>query len=177
MKTLSHTLLAAVAALGIAVTGAMAQAQAPKAEPLKPVSPAALAAAKEILVAKNVSAIYQGAIPGLTQRIKDAMLQSNLNLQKDLDEAAAKVVKDMTGREQEIGEQMAKIYANAFTEQELKDLATFYKSPLGKKTIDAEPDAFNKSRIYMGEWAQKISEEINTKLRAEMKARGKPVSG
>ena len=175
MKTLSHTLLAAVAALGIAVTGAMAQA--PKAEPLKPVSPAALASAKEILVAKNVSAIYQGAIPGLTQRIKDAMLQSNLNLQKDLDEAAAKVVKDMTGREQEIGEQMAKIYANAFTEQELKDLATFYKSPLGKKTIDAEPDAFNKSRIYMGEWAQKISEEINTKLRAEMKARGKPVSG
>jgi hypothetical protein len=83
----------------------------------------------------------------------------------------------MTGREQEIGEQMAKIYANAFTEQELKDLATFYKSPLGKKTIDAEPDAFNKSRIYMSEWAQKISEEINTKLRAEMKARGKPVSG
>ncbi len=175
MKKLSHTLLAAVAALGIAVTGAMAQA--PKSEPLKPVSAGALASAKEILVAKNVSAIYQGAIPGLTQRVKDSILQSNLNLQKDLDEAAAKVVKDMTGREQEIGEQMAKIYANAFTEQELKDIATFYKSPLGKKVIDAEPEAFNQSRIYMGEWAQKITEEINTKLRAEMKARGKPVSG
>ena len=175
MKTLSHTLLAAVAALGIAVTGAMAQA--PKSEPLKPVSAGALASAKEILAAKNVSAIYQGAIPGLAQRVKDTMIQSNLNLQKDLDEAAAKVVKDMTGREQEIGEQMAKIYANAFTEQELKDIATFYKSPLGKKVIDAEPTAFNQSRIYMGEWAQKITEEINTKVRAEMKARGKPVSG
>ena len=177
MKKLSYTLLAAVAALGITLTGAMAQAQAPKAEPLKPVSPASLAAAKEILVAKNVSSIYQGAVPGLVTRIKDAMLQSNLNLQKDLDEAAAKVAKDLAGREQEIGEQMAKIYANAFTEQELKDLAAFYKSPLGKKTIDAEPTAFNQSRIYMGEWAQKFSEEINTKLRAEMKARGKPVSG
>ena len=175
MKTLSHTLLAAVAALGIAVTGAMAQA--PQSEPLKPVSAGALASAKEILVAKNVTAIYQGAIPGLTQRVKDSILQSNLNLQKDLDEAAAKVAKDMTGREQEIGEQMAKIYANAFTEQELKDIATFYKSPLGKKVIDAEPTAFNQSRIYMGEWAQKITEEINTKVRAEMKARGKPVSG
>ena len=175
MKKLSYTLLAAVAALGIAVTGTMAQA--PKSEPLKPVSAGALASAKEILAAKNVSAIYQGAIPGLAQRVKDTMIQSNLNLQKDLDEAAAKVVKDMTGREQEIGEQMAKIYANAFTEQELKDIATFYKSPLGKKVIDAEPTAFNQSRIYMGEWAQKITEEINTKVRAEMKARGKPVSG
>jgi len=177
MKKLSYTLLAAVAALGITLTGAMAQAQAPKSEPLKPVSPAAIAAAKEILAAKNVQSIYQGAVPGLVNRIKDAMLQSNLNLQKDLDEAAQKVAKDLAGREQEIGEQMAKIYANAFTEQELKDLAAFYKSPLGKKLIDAEPGAFNQSRIYMGEWAQKFSEEINTKLRAEMKARGKPVSG
>jgi hypothetical protein len=175
MKKLSTTLLAAVAALGIVITGAMAQDQAPA--PLKPVSPAALASAKEILAAKNVSAIYQGAVPGLVQRIKDAMLQSNLNLQKDLDEAAAKVAKDLAGREQEIGEQMAKIYANAFTEQELKDLATFYKSPLGQKVINAEPAAFNQSRIFMSEWAQKFSEEINTKIRAEMKARGKPVSG
>ena len=175
MKKLSYTLLAAVAALGIAATSAMAQA--PKSEPLKPVSPAALAAAKEILSAKNVASIYQGAVAGLVGRMKDSILQSNLNLQKDLDEAAAKVAKDLAGREQEIGEQMAKIYANAFTEQELKDLAAFYKSPLGKKTIDAEPTAFNQSRIYMGEWAQKFSEEINTKLRAEMKARGKPVSG
>ena len=177
MKKLSHTLLAAVAALGIAVTGAMAQAQAPQTAPLKPVSPAALAAAKEILASKNVASIYQGAVPGLVTRIKDALLQSNLNLQKDLDEAAQKVAKDLAGREQEIGEQMAKIYANAFTEQELKDLAAFYNSPLGKKTIDAEPNAFNQSRIFMSEWAQKFSEEINTKLRAEMKARGKPVSG
>ena len=175
MKKLSYTLLTVVAALGIAVTGAMAQAQ--KSDPLKPVSAGALASAKEILVAKNVAAIYQGAIPGLAQRVKDSILQSNLNLQKDLDEAAAKVVKDMTGREQEIGEQMAKIYANAFTEQELKDLAAFYNSPLGKKVILTEPLAFNQSRIYMNEWASKISDEINDKLRAEMKARGKPVSG
>ncbi|MBI3698834.1 MAG: DUF2059 domain-containing protein [Afipia sp.] len=177
MKRLSHTLLAAVAALGITVAGAMAQAQAPAAAPLKPVSPAALASAKEILEAKGANRIYAGAVVGLTNRIKDALLQSNLNLQKDLDESAQKVVKDLNGREQEIGEQMAKIYANQFTEQELKDLATFYKSPLGKKTIDQEPQALQQSSIFMQQWATKMSEEIVTKMRAEMKARGKPVSG
>ena len=175
MKKLSYTLFAAIAALGIIMTGAMAQA--PKAEPLKPVSAAALASAKEILVAKNVALIYQGAIPGLVQRVKDQLTQTNLNLQKDLDEASAKVAKDLAGREQEIGEQMAKIYANAFTESELKELATFYNSPLGKKVIDAEPNAFANSRAFMNEWAQKIVQEIDTKRRAEMKARGKPVSG
>lgn len=114
-------------------------------------------------------------MPGLVQRTKDVLLQSNLNYQKDLNEVAIKVAKDLAGREQEIGEQMAKIYASEFTEQELKDLAAFYKSPLGIKVIAQEPAAFNASRQYMDQWAQKFSEEINGKFRAEMKARGKDI--
>ena len=39
------------------------------------------------------------------------------------------------GKDKEIGEQMAKIYANDFTEQELKELTAFYKSPLGQKVL------------------------------------------
>ena len=177
MKKLSYTLLAAVAALGIAATGAIAQAQAPKTAPLKPVSPAALISAKEILDAKGAGKIFQGAIVGLTNRVKDALLQTNLNLQKDLDETALKVVKELNGREQEIGEEMAKIYANSFSEQELKDVAAFYKSPLGKKVIEQEPVALQQSSVFMQDWAGKMSEEIVAKMRAEMKARGKPVSG
>ncbi len=63
------------------------------------------------------------------------LLQSNLNYQKDLNEVAVIVAQKMAGREKEIGEGMAKIYANEFTEQELKDLVAFYKSPLGQKLI------------------------------------------
>ena len=49
-------------------------------------------------------------------------MQTNLNYQKDLNEVAVIVAKNLAGREKEIGESMAKIYANEFTEQELKDL-------------------------------------------------------
>lgn len=172
MKKLSNVLVAISAALGLVLFGAVAQAQTP---PAKPPSAAAIGYAKEILKSKNVSAIYQGAVPGLVQRTKDVLLQSNLNYQKDLNEVAVKVAKDLAGREQEIGEQMAKIYASEFTEQELKDLAAFYKSPLGIKVIAQEPAAFNASRQYMDQWAQKFAEEINSKFRAEMKARGKDI--
>ena len=34
---------------------------------------------------------------------------------------------------------MAQIYANEFTEQELKDLVVFYKSPLGQKLLRPSP--------------------------------------
>ncbi|CAN5254571.1 DUF2059 domain-containing protein [soil metagenome] len=170
MKKLLNVLLVAGAALGLMLGSAIAQTPAGK-----PPSAAALGYAKEILTSKNVSIIYQGAVPGLVQRTRDVLLQSNLNYQKDLDEVALVVAKELAGREKEIGDEMARIYATTFTEQELKELAAFYKSPLGVKVIAQEPVAFNQARQYMDQWAQKFAEEINGKFRAEMKKRGKEI--
>ena len=70
---------------------------------------------------------------------------------------------------------MAQIYANEFTEQELKDLVTFYKSPLGQKLLANEPRAIQFSMSYMNQWAQAFAETINGQFRAEMKKRGKDI--
>ncbi len=59
------------------------------------------------------------------------------------------VAKNLAGRESEIGEQMAKIYASDFTEQELKDLVTFYKSTLGQKLLAEEPKTIAASMAFM----------------------------
>ena len=78
-------------------------------------------------------------------------MQSNLNYQKDLNEVAVIVAQKLAGREKEIGEGMAKVYANEFSEQELKDLVTFYKSPLGQKLLSTEPRAIQFSMSYMNQ--------------------------
>jgi hypothetical protein len=182
MKSLSRSLSAAGLALGLALAGTAAGAQQqppaaarPAPPPLKPGSPAAIAAAKEILAMKNASAMYGNAIPNLVQQTKDTLLQSNLNYQKDLNEVAVIVAQKMAGREKEIGEGMANVYANEFTEQELKDLVTFYKSPLGQKLLTAEPRAIQLSMSYMNQWAQLFSETVNGEFRAEMRKRGKEI--
>ena len=181
MKSLSRTLSAAGLAVGLALAGAPAGAQqknapaAPAATPLKPASPAALAAAKEILTMKNASAMYANAVPNLVQQTKNVLMQSNLNYQKDLNEVAVIVAKNLAGREKEIGEGMAQVYANEFTEQELKDLVNFYKSTLGQKLLASEPRAIQFSMSYMNQWAQQFAETINGQFRAEMKKRGKEI--
>ena len=179
MKSLSRILSAAGLAVGLALTAVPADAQqknAPAATtPLKPGSPAALAAAKEILAMKNASAMYASAVPNLVEQTKNVLLQSNLNYQKDLNEVAVIVAKNLAGREKEIGEGMAQVYANEFTEQELKDLVTFYKSPLGQKLLASEPRAIQFSMSYMNQWAQAFAETINGQFRAEMKKRGKDI--
>ena len=179
MKSFSRILSATGLALGLALTAAPAGAQQkqPPAEatPLKPASPAALAAAKEILAMKNASAMYASAVPNLVEQAKNGLVQNNLNYQKDLGEVAIIVAKSLAGREKEIGDGMAQIYANEFTEQELKDLVTFYKSPLGTKLLATEPRAIQFSMSYMNQWAQQFAATIDVEFRNEMKKRGKPI--
>ena len=182
MNGFSGILAATGLALGVALAGAPAMAQqprqtapAPAAQPLKPATPAALAAAKEILAMKNASAMYANAVPNLVDQTKNALMASNLNYQKDLNEVAVIVAKTLAGREKEIGDGMAQIYANEFSEQELKDLVTFYKSPLGQKLLSTEPRAIQFSMSYMNQWAQVFAETVNAQFRAEMKKRGKEI--
>jgi hypothetical protein len=176
MKSLLRSLPAAALAMALVLIVAPAIAQqGPPAAPGKPGSPAALAAAKEILTMKNASAMYANAVPGLVERTKTTLLQSNLNLQKDLNEVAIIVAKNLAGREKEIADGMAQIYTTEFTEQELKDLVTFYKTPLGQKLLANEPRAIQGSMGYMQAWAQSFSEVINGQFRAEMRKRGKDI--
>ena len=173
MNTVSRILSAAGLVLGLALAGMPATAQT--SSEAKPASPAAIAAAKEILTMKNASAMYANAVPNIVQRTKDSLLQSNLNYQKDLNEVAVIVAQKFSGKEKEIGEGMAAVYASDFTEQELKDLTAFYKSPLGQKLLAQEPKSIQSSMIFMNQWAQSLTETVVNEFRAEMKKRGKPL--
>ena len=171
MKSLAGILTAAGLALGLALSGVPAGAQTPP----KPASPAAVAAAREILAMKNASQMYAAAVPNIVHQTKDALLKNNLNYQKDLNEVEVIVAQKFAGREKEIDTGMASVYATEFTEQELKDLVTFYKSPLGQKLLAAEPKAIQLSMGYVNQWAAQFAETVNAEFRAEMRKRGKEI--
>jgi uncharacterized protein len=176
MKRFSSILAAAALAAGLALAASPVAAQQPPAVPgVKAASPAAIAAAKEILSMKNASAMYANAVPGIVEQTKNALLQQNLNYQKDLNEVAVIVAKNLAGREKEIGDGMAQVYASEFTEQELKDLVTFYKSPLGQKLLANEPKAIERSMAYTNQWAQEFAQFVNGQFRGEMRKRGKEI--
>jgi uncharacterized protein len=182
MKSVFRILPAAGLALGLGLALANLPAVAQQATPgqptipgLKPATPTAIAAAKEILAMKNAAAMYQAAVPNIVQQTKDTLTQTNLNYQKDLSEVAVIVAKNLAGREKEIGEGMALVYANEFTEQELTALVAFYKSPLGQKLLTNEPRAIQLSMSYMNQWAQVFAETVNGEFRSEMRKRGKQI--
>jgi hypothetical protein len=144
-----------------------AQAQQPTAN--------ALALAKEIIIVKGGNAIYDPVVPGIVERARTLFLQSNPMLGKDLNEVAAKLQTELAPRTAELLNDGARLYALRFTEQELKDVLAFYKSPVGRKVITQEPAILDQSASNVDEWANKLADEVITKFRNEMRRRGKEI--
>jgi hypothetical protein len=170
--------LSAAAVLAIALSGA-ASAQ-PQARPAAPaqaaqpkISPTAMLLAKELVDLKGAASAYDPLVTGVIEYHKNFFMQNNPNLAKDLDQVAQKLAADLAPRKVEMQQEITRIYASHFTEQELKDALAFYKSPLGKKLIAEEPKAMEETLKAADDWSRKFAVEVDAKFRAEMQKRGK----
>jgi hypothetical protein len=165
----------AVARWAIAALLALAAAAGPRpaaAQAAAQPSPAAILLAKQIVELKDVKNIFQPLVRGVVVKTRDRFMQTNFMWSKDLNECAIIVEKEYDPRISEVLDATARIYASHFTEQELKDLLTFYQSPLGKKVIAEEPKALDESMASAGKWADDLSLQIVNSMRVEMKKRG-----
>ena len=174
MKSVLKVLPVAALALGLAF-GGLALGTVPaaaQAAPPKP-SPAAVASAKEILTLRKISGMWSSIVPEVVTGTKNALIQQHLTLQKDLTEVAPAVAQQLAGSELQVRDGIAELYASEFTEQELKELVAFYKSPLGQKLIDTEPKVVAQSINFRRSWEIKFSETVLSAFRAELKKRGK----
>ena len=155
---------AAMVALALVVWTPAVNAQQPSAN--------SISIARELITLKGGIAIYDPIVPGVIERAKGMFLQTNPMLGKDLNEVAAKLRADYASRTAEVRDIVVKLYASRFTEQELKDALAFYKTALGKKLVEWEPKILEQSMGEANTWAEKMTEEIIPKIRAEMRKRG-----
>ena len=143
------------------------------AAPAKPApSPAALLLAKEMIDLKGAASAYDPLVNGVIQYHRNFFMQTNPNLARDLDTVAQKLAADFAPRKAEMQQELTRIYAAHFTEQELKEALAFYKTPLGKKLISEEPKALEESMKAADDWSRRLAVEVDAKFRAEMQKRG-----
>jgi hypothetical protein len=135
-------------------------------------SAGALANAKELIGLKGATNMFDPLVPGVIETVKNTFLRTNPSLSKDLNDVAGVLRTEFANKRGEIADTVARLYAQRFTEQELKDALAFYKTPLGRKLIVEEPQVLEASVHRMNEWAERFSEDVLNRMRAEMKKRG-----
>ncbi len=163
-RLLARSVCMTVLTLACLVFAGGARAQQPSA--------AAIATAKELIEIKGALNIFEALVPGVIEQTKNLFLQTNPTLSKDLNEVAAQLRAELAPRRAELTDRVALLYAQRFTEQELKSTLLFYRSPLGKKLAAEEPAFVDQSLSFAQEWANKLSEEVVGKMRVEMKKKG-----
>ena len=162
LRPITRTFAAAVVACAF-VHGAYAQQQP---------SAAAVALATEILEIKGGISAFDPALDGVIAHHKGIFLQMNPSASKAIDEIEVDLRKDLATKRKALHEEVARGYATAFTEQELKEVLAFYKTPLGKKIIEAEPKGGEEAAKRVQVWVDKYADEVSNKMRAELKRKG-----
>ena len=157
---------ARLAALGVVLVtfSPLAHAQQPSA--------AAMSSAKELISITGATTLFSPLIAGVVEQAKVLFLQQNPALSKDLNEIATRMRADLQPRFTELTDEVARLYAQNFTEQELKDILAFYKTPAGKKLLTAQPQVVDTSMKFAQDWANKLSDQVIAKMRDELKKRG-----
>ena len=135
-------------------------------------APSALALAKELIVLKGSTQLWDAVVPGVIEQAKGVFMQTNPALGRELNDVAAQLRAEYAPRASQLVDQVAQLYAKTFTEQELKDALAFFKSPLGRKIVSEEPKVLDDGFRRIQEWTNKFSEEVMGRMRAEMKKKG-----
>jgi hypothetical protein len=157
-----------------------ALAQQPATAPLaKPASPAPAAAtpqqislARDVVLYSGIARSFEVVVPQYLDQIGTRLTQTRPDLIKDLNVVMEQVKPEFDKRVDEMIDNAARIYAARLNEQQLKDAAAFFKSPAGVAYVQVQPALMSDLFPAMQSWQKQISEDMVTRIRAEMKKKG-----
>jgi len=136
------------------------------------ISPDQLALARKYVDLTNKAQVYEAILATTAEQTSKLLSQHNPDITDKIDAVIGKILETYKGKNDELFNQLARIYASSFTQDELQQIVTFYETPAGQKLASS---AFNINRDagkVMQLYAYNFGTEFVSKVRAELKAEG-----
>jgi hypothetical protein len=170
MHMIGRFALGAVVAFGISAAGAFAADDNIPASHIK--------AARAAMTAIGITDPFDNILPTISQQLKTTLIQGSPNYESLIVEAVDEQALKFAARRADLEKEAARIYAKAFSEDELNAIATFYSTPTGKKLLKDGPLAIRELSKAGDIWASGISrdmskatdDELEKKIDAAVKA-------
>lgn len=137
---------------------------APSAEQIK--------AARDVIDVSGAADSIKDIVPIFLDEAKNTLTRTRPEIAKDLGEAIKAVEPEFLQRKEDLMNDIATVYAQRFSAQELNEIKAFYTSDTGKKLVQNLPGVLQASYERTQVWSQKMSTDIISRLRQEMKKRG-----
>jgi hypothetical protein len=160
-----------VAASLVCAAGARAD-NAPAAPANPNPSPAAVAAASDILGAIGIKERVALVVPAMMTELEQNVTRTRPEIKDSLRQTLQAIKPEFDKTAIDVFNQAAALLASQLSEKEVVEVASFYDSPTGKKFVAIEPAFLQKLSTIADPWRQKLSTDIVTRARQEMKNKG-----
>jgi uncharacterized protein len=144
---------------------------APAAAPGAP-SAAAIAAADRILGDIGVKQSIALVVPGMMAELEGNVTRTRPEIKDSLRATLKAIQPEFDATAKQAYDQAATLLASEMSEKEITDVAAFFDSPTGKKYISITPVFLQRLADVTAPWRDKLSTDIVTRSREEMKKKG-----
>ena len=140
----------------------------PAAEP----TPTAVALAREVITTSGISRSFDIIVPQFLDQIGTNLTRTRPDLIRDLNTVMEQVKPEFDKQTQDLLNDAARLYAQRLNEKQLKDISDFFKTPSGMAYVSTQPLVMTDLFTQMQSFQQRLSADMVTRIRAEMKKRG-----
>ncbi len=134
-------------------------------------SPSHLALARDVAISSGMSRSFDAMSEPFLQQLQQ-MNVTRPEIRTDLEQVVAMLRPEVEQQKQKMIDNAARAFASRLTEAELKDVATFYKSPAGVKYVQIQPGVLDDIVRDLASWSQQTAQFVMTRAREEMSKRG-----
>jgi hypothetical protein len=136
------------------------------------IPPEQLALARKYVDLTNKAGIYEAILVQTAAQTSKLLSQSNPEISAKIDEVIGKTLETYKGKNDELFNQFARVYATTFTQGELQEMVTFYSTPTGQKLASSAMEVNKGIGAVMKVYTYNFGTEFVTKVRTELKAQG-----
>lgn len=131
-----------------------------------------LAVALDVVKSAKASRGFDSVLPLLAEQVENKLIRVRPDLNKEIVTAVEDAALKLSARRSDLDNDVARIWAKAFSEEELNTIAAFYKSPAGQKFADVGAQVVAESYQAVGHWSDRVGEELLQKSKDGLKAQG-----
>lgn len=159
---MSVRLLTIAATLMLLVCNASAQAP----------SPEAMAAARKLVVTLKIADQYRAQLPQLLLKLRPVVAQDRPEIERDYDAMTAPGAEIYAPFVASMIDQIAALYAQSFTIDELRQIEAFYAGAPGKKFVEKSDALAQASAQISQDVSQKAADELKQRLIEALRQKG-----
>ena len=136
------------------------------------ITPEHMAAALEAVHSAKASKGFDNVLPLISEKVQDQIIRLRPDLYQQITDVVQQEALKLVSRRADLDNDVARIWANSFSDDELKSITAFYKSPAGLKFVVVGPKVIGDSLQAVKSWSDHLGQELLEKSRAELKKQG-----